>query len=286
MIPALVLTFDRNQHAASNMIHMYNKLGFSDIFHFYVPFQVYQDPSLAHLSNVSFVRSGASIFQTIELLCSLFSPQSLVYWCMDDKFPLISSNHYFQFCKTIPSLFSSNPSILSLLCTRPLILDTFNKSPLNSTIAMPSDFGRDFFLYRIDLSMIWLHQFIRVSELHRIFIRSGLASLGLRQMERRKYNIKIIPDTYLLFPISLLVQAESFRSGVPTLLYSHISSVKYQDHRLSSQSLSDTVVFGLSSFLYGNTYRVRILRILVNIKFLASALVRLPRNFLFYFSLK
>lgn len=87
-IPALVLTYDRNRLATENMILQYEALLGPDFFHFFVPFQKNDRIGPRIASRVTLLESDPAIPATVATLTGAVKPGEMVYWCIDDKYPV------------------------------------------------------------------------------------------------------------------------------------------------------------------------------------------------------
>ena len=85
-IPAIVNTCDRYAAMTQHMIRCYETLWPDHPFEFLVP---YQDVSrIEKHDRMHFIRTGKGIKETIITLLDGFSDDQLVFWCIDDRYPM------------------------------------------------------------------------------------------------------------------------------------------------------------------------------------------------------
>lgn len=85
---ALVLSYDRNRICTENMILQYERLLGPDAFHFVIPYQddVRLCPRIR--SETTMVRCDSAIPASVAALLDAVDADEMVYWCIDDKYPI------------------------------------------------------------------------------------------------------------------------------------------------------------------------------------------------------
>jgi hypothetical protein len=84
-IKAIILTYDKYRSVTDHMIIRYNSLWPKHPFVFRVPFQNLA-PTLN--DNVEYIQTPSDIKGTVLALISDLDDEELIYWCIDDKYPI------------------------------------------------------------------------------------------------------------------------------------------------------------------------------------------------------
>ncbi len=162
LIKAIVLTYDRNRVLTDHMIQCYEKLWPNHPFIFQVPYQ--ELPPSVQTNRVQYTYCPADIQGTVRTLLHNLDDEEMVYWCIDDKYPIwlnirrIENIHQY--------LFSSNESIISgLLFCR--CRGMWNKK--NLTGKKWTDNQGNVYLERRNYQQIWIHQYLKVKVLRHLF---------------------------------------------------------------------------------------------------------------------
>lgn len=158
-IPALILTFDRYHPFARHIIDVYDSVWSDHPFRFIVPYQ--EDRSSFEgipSDRIKFIKSDSEIKSTLLALVSEFEDDDLVYWCIDDKFPISLDKAIHE--NAIRYL-ADKPDIDGMLLCR--TRTHWWRSRLGKLIKLPQ-YSFDFF-ERNTLEQFWLHQFLRVKVL-------------------------------------------------------------------------------------------------------------------------
>lgn len=158
---ALVLTFDKNRVCTENMILQYEELLGPDAFHFIVPFQKDQSLSSRIQSDVKLVQSDAPIPATVATLLGAVDPDEMVYWCIDDKYPVALDT---SAMRSAASMLQRTPEIdgLCLAVSRQLAWG------MGLGIRKQALDGFTGFL-RTNFNQFWLHQFMRAKVIAHVF---------------------------------------------------------------------------------------------------------------------
>lgn len=85
-INAIILTYDQNRIFTKNMIKSYENIWPDHPFTFHVPYQNLKKINVN--SKVVFHKSRPDIHSTINTLLSKFDNNEMIYWCIDDKYPI------------------------------------------------------------------------------------------------------------------------------------------------------------------------------------------------------
>lgn len=185
MIPAIVLSCDRYQPFAEHMVWMYQRLWPDHPFSFRIPYQNLYPLSTALPANrVEARQTPVSIRDTVLQLLADLDDEAMVYWCLDDKYPLWL--HLPRIKHMIAWLRSSQAEavdgILLCRCRR-----MWESSYL--TGASISDWHGNRYLERINYEQIWIHQFIKVKVLRHLFTAMPADIPHANQMDALKRQI-------------------------------------------------------------------------------------------------
>ena len=85
-INAIVLTYDQNRVFTENMIKSYENIWTDHPFIFHIPYQKLNKINVK--SKVVFHKSKPDIRSTIITLLKNFDNNEMIYWCIDDKYPI------------------------------------------------------------------------------------------------------------------------------------------------------------------------------------------------------
>lgn len=210
---AIVLTCDPYHPFADHMIAAYERIWPDHPFEFWLPFQD-DSKTLAERygSRVKMVRTGSHFRETVLGLLDPLDDDEWIYWCLDDKYPvaldLPAIQSIMQLVRQPPS-----PSLGGILFCRPARLYWKNAvMHRNGNDCMgPS------FLQRTDYSMIWIHQFVKVKVIRKLFESFPATPFKAKEMDAMKYQVAI-PDDCELFVSqkSLAYFGESTTRGMIT----------------------------------------------------------------------
>lgn len=162
-IKAIVLTCDKYRAITDHMIFCYNKIWPNHPFCFQVPYQNLS-PTL-NMDTVQYVKSPSDIKGTVLTLLEGLDDEEIVYWCIDDKYPIkldlqkIEAIHQWLFDR------HEKQSISGLLfCRCRSMLKRKNLSGEKLT-----DDQGNVFLGRVDYKQIWIHQYLKVKVIRHLF---------------------------------------------------------------------------------------------------------------------
>ncbi len=258
-IDAIVLSCDRYHAFVDHMVRCYRQVWPDHPFRFIVPYQQYpQALHSEHQDEIVLKKCGGGIKETVLDLLEDYDDDQMIYWCMDDKFPISSKDILSK--QAIDDLVSAAPSeIGGLLLCRPLKLfmpGITARIPAldHSQIPLPSEFR---LLRRLDYSMIWIHQFVRAGIIRRLFESFPDTKYPAKQMDALKYQISPPADQPLyVTDQSYFVFGESTTRGQMTALCAQ----SFDRHGLAipegwTSSDLDAVIGGES--YYGKNWSIR-----------------------------
>lgn len=160
-IKAIVLTFDGYRPLTDHMIFKYQQLWPDHPFLFRVP---YQDLANPPSERIEYRRTPVGIKQTVLGLLDDLDDHELIYWCIDDKYPMkLDVPRIAQIGQwlTDPSA-ASVSGVLFCRCRR-----MWDERCLGGdTITDP--WGHDY-LERTGYEQIWVHQFVRAGVIRHLF---------------------------------------------------------------------------------------------------------------------
>lgn len=184
-IPAIVLSCDRYQPFAEHMVRMYQRLWPDHPFTFRIPYQSLY-PLLTTLpgNRIEARQTPVSIRATVLELLADLEDEAMVYWCLDDKYPLWLQlpriKSILAWLRT--SQAASIDGILFCRCRRMW-------EPAYLTGASIRDEQGNRYLERINYEQIWIHQFIRVKVLRHLFMAMPAEITRANEMDALKRKI-------------------------------------------------------------------------------------------------
>jgi hypothetical protein len=190
-IKAIVLTFDKYRCFTDHMIQCYENLWPSHKFTFCVPFQ--EISGTDKTGKVTYVKSKPDIRNTVLTLLDGLDDNEIVYWCIDDKYPIrLDTDRIEEISRRIfhdPMLDASG-----LLFSRRK--KRLSRRILDSPLSI---YMQDEILYeRKDYSQIWIHQYIKVKALRFLFESLPQGIKSAKSMDALKNNIPK-PGNHKLF---------------------------------------------------------------------------------------
>ena len=189
---AIVLTHDRCRRVTEHMLKTYSVHWPNNEFLFRIPYQ--QDKNLnAYGQSFEFIQTSNGIKDTVFGLLNGLPDDEWIYWCMDDKFLIaIDQDAATYFTEWVEKLFDTEVGGVSFCRARRLFLpDTVSQIPSIRTAR------GDSLLLRRNYNQIWLHQFLRVKVLRRLFESFPDASFIAREMDKFKDVLSVPHDTNL-----------------------------------------------------------------------------------------
>ena len=160
---AVVMTCDRYRALTEHMMFKYEQLWPDHPFHFRIP---YQDRAPTRASaQTEYVRTPVAIKATVLALLADLDDEELIYWCIDDKYPVELNvpevEHMLQWLVR-----RDNAGIDGLLFCRARRM--WDQNYL--TGHQRADDSGHVYLERSSYKQIWIHQFLRVKVLRHLFL--------------------------------------------------------------------------------------------------------------------
>jgi hypothetical protein len=87
-VKGIVLSFDPHLEIANLLVETYNRLWPDCRFQFRIPFTNRDPRSIFRAQNVEFISTPPDIRSTVENLLSDLPEHELVFWCIDDRYPI------------------------------------------------------------------------------------------------------------------------------------------------------------------------------------------------------
>lgn len=161
-IKAIVLTCDRYRVFTDHMILRYETLWPNHPFVFHIPYQ--ELPPSMDADRVRYIHSPGDIRGTVRSLLQGLDEDEMVYWCIDDKYPMdLDTEKIGQLHDELLS--DGLPDIDGLLFCR--CRGMWKKK--NLTGRRLTDAEGNLFLERNNYSQIWIHQYLRVKVIRHLF---------------------------------------------------------------------------------------------------------------------
>ena len=209
-IRAIVLTYDKYRSFADHMILCYEKLWPNHPFIFHVPYQNLS-PTM-HTNRVQYFQSPSDIMGSVQALLHDLDDEEMVYWCIDDKYPIkldvrrIKKIH--QYLST-----GSKEDICGLLYCR--CRGMLEKENLTGK-EIVDNWGQ-IWLERKNYEQIWIHQYLKVKVLRHLFDSFPDKISTAKTMDHLKKQVKK-PKAHRIFVTTdnLSVFGESAHRGVIT----------------------------------------------------------------------
>ena len=88
MIRSIVLTYDKYHFIANHMLLCYEKLWPDNPFVFIIPFQKLKTAFSIDKSKYKLIQTPPDIKSTVLELLSEINDEEIIYWCMDDRYPI------------------------------------------------------------------------------------------------------------------------------------------------------------------------------------------------------
>jgi hypothetical protein len=202
-LKALVLTCDRYSVFAKHMIEQYAHLWPDHPFRFVLPCQdskIYAD--LIKRQPIHLIHCDPSIAQSFRALAQYCDPEEIVYWCIDDHYPVTINVPVMTSLASKVSIWQSDFD--GVLPIRHMLHNSylFKKSKMIYLFS-----GGPGVYYRRDLSHFWLHQFFRAdilqqfaAQLPRNLARAKDMDYILEKFSHSaRYRLGVLNDTAISF---------------------------------------------------------------------------------------
>lgn len=208
-IKAIVLTFDKYRNFTDHMIFCYEKLWPNHPYIFQVPYQ--ELPSTIQTSSVQYHQSPSDIKGTVLTLLDNLDDEEMVYWCIDDKYPIKLDTKKIE--KIHQWLASEKEDISGLLVCR--CRGMLSKKNLTGKEVIDAQ-GNVYFA-RKNYRQIWIHQYLKVKVIRHLFNSFPDKIPTAKTMDVLKHQVKK-PNSHQLYVAneSLATFGESTSQGVIT----------------------------------------------------------------------
>ncbi len=209
-IKAIVMTCDKYRALTDHMIFKYEQLWPNHPFHFRVPYQELA-PTMA-TDKVEYKKTPIHIKSTVLTLLDDLDDEELIYWCIDDKYPIKLDVPRIE--KIYQWLTKEDASAISgvLFCRcRRMWCSEFLTGQ-----AVIDDLKNDY-LERKGYQQIWIHQFLRVKVLRYLFESFPDEIPFAKSMDKLKKQVTK-PSSHRIFVSrqNLAVFGESTSRGIVT----------------------------------------------------------------------
>jgi hypothetical protein len=202
---AIVLTCDKYRPLTEHMIFQYGRLWPDHPFRFRIPYQTLIGPKSA---NREYRPCNPDFKSTILSLLEDLDDEQLIYWCMDDKYPI--KLHLTRIRALLPFVFDLPSSVSGILFCR--CRDMLKKYALTGDSIRTPQGHR--LLRRNNYLQIWLHQFMRAKVLRYLFQSFPDDISFAKQMDPLKNKIPLPPSHALYVTAkNLAVFGESTTRG-------------------------------------------------------------------------
>lgn len=215
-IPAIVLSWDRNRIYVEHMIRCYARDWPGHPLEFHIPFQENDNPVAG--ARCRMIETPPDIVNTVLTLLSGFAPETWVYWCIDDKYPLwLDTPFVARVARVLGTREVSQVDGVLFSRAGPDQARGTNAKALREITKGPGTAGLGHLLLRHDWSRIWIHQFIRVGVLRALFQAMPQNLARGKDMDEAKKHIPLPVGTRLaLTRESHAVFGESASRGLIT----------------------------------------------------------------------
>lgn len=188
---AIVLSCDRFRAVTDHMLFKYAQLWPGHPFRFRVPYQGLGPTAATGL--VEYKKCLAGIKATVLTLVDDLDDEEMIYWCIDDKYPIKLDVRRIEAMLRWLSLEQASTVSGILFCRCRRMWD--NRFLTETVIA---DDVENVYLERKGYEQIWLHQFLRVKVLRFLFASFPDFIPAARAMDQLK-NYVIKPASHRLF---------------------------------------------------------------------------------------
>lgn len=164
---AIVLTYDKYHRIADHMIQGYMTIWPDNPFVFRVPYQKYPTFLKEKYKNkLEFIKTEIGIKNTVLRLIEDLNDDEWIYWCMDDRYPIrIKVDEVLSIYNWIVKLPTNDLSGI-MFSNFPKMMNV--KKIMSGNNCIYDNAGRKYYRRR-NYAMIWMHQFLRVKVLRKLF---------------------------------------------------------------------------------------------------------------------
>jgi hypothetical protein len=192
---AIVLSYDKYHSIAYHMILCYQNLWPSNPFIFRIPFQNSNNIFVSQRLNINLIKTLPDIKSTVLTLIDDIDDDEIIYWCMDDRYPLYLDVNTIT---AIYKWFYNNEKIIDgvsyTLSAKDksikysYILSYSNKGPMNTKFYKRKHYGT-----------IWSHQFLKTKVLRYFFQNMPDNIKNAKHMDEYLLNEAILPSDFNLY---------------------------------------------------------------------------------------
>jgi len=213
---AIVLTYDKYVRITDHMIQNYMTIWPENPFIFRIPYQIY--PSFLkdkYQNKVQLIKTDRKIKPTLLGLIEDLNDDEWIYWCIDDRYPINMKiddvSYIYHWILNIPPsdlsgiMFSNFPKMMHV------------KNIMSENHCIYDKRGRKYFR-RKNYAMIWMHQFLRVSVIRKLFNEFPDDFNQAKQMDYFKASLVLREEHKLyMYSKSIAEYGESTHRGKMTL---------------------------------------------------------------------
>ena len=188
---AIVLTYDRNRSLTEHMVRRYRMAWADHPFRFRVPFQSLGTPPAG--GAVEMIESPSNIKATVLRLIEDLPDDEMIYWCIDDKYPIaldLTALRSMHAWITGPA----SAGFDGLLFCQRL---TGSTRPLGRRAGPTLGDGLET-VERTDYRRIWIHQYLRVKVIRTMFLAFPDDLKSAKRMDELKDQLAKPADHRLL----------------------------------------------------------------------------------------
>lgn len=186
---AIILTYDRYRTLTEHMIARYDELWPDHPFCFRIPFQNSDGPNS---SRREYIQSPSEIKSTVLKLLEDLPDEEWIYWCIDDKYPIsLNLEKIKEVLQWIKQPSAKEASAVLFCRTRKM----FDSNFLQKT--RWKDESGNVYLQRKGYRQIWIHQFLRVKVIRRLFEQFPDDIPNAKTMDKLKNQLKL-PSSHRL----------------------------------------------------------------------------------------
>jgi len=187
---AIVLSFDKYRSFADHMITCYDKLWPNHPFTFHVPYQ--ELPATQDSTRVHYHQCPSDIKGTVLSLLDGLDDEEMIYWCIDDKYPIELDLARIEGVHRNLSEGGEDEVSGLLFCRCRGMLKNRNLTGEK----LSNELG-DVYLERADYQQIWIHQYLKVKVIRHLFNAFPDEMPVARVMDQLKKEVKRPADQKL-----------------------------------------------------------------------------------------
>ena len=214
---AIVLSCDKYIKFADHMITTYQNIWSSNPFIFRLPYENYPHYLKEKYGNkvelIHVPGSNQKIKLTVLTLLEDLDDEDWIYWCMDDKYLVqLREEKVNEILKWVRSLRETSISGICFARVRNL----YKSKALDQNDILVGPKGKVFFK-RQNYSEIWVHQFLKVKALRRLFESFPDREFSAKEMDKFKRKLQLFEEQKLyVSKRNLAIFGESTTRGMIT----------------------------------------------------------------------